>query len=126
MASITMSPAVRPASPVRVAQPQMVRRTVLTARGRRVLSALVLSVVMVAGYLFSSLFGAVAHAGTEAVTGVTVQQVVVQPGQTLWSLAKQVDPAGDVRVTIDRIAELNSIASDSVLIAGSTLLLPLD
>jgi Tfp pilus assembly protein FimV len=47
--------------------------------------------------------------------------VLVQPGDTLWSIARGLQPTGDVRPLIDRIAELNGGHS---LIAGQTLMLP--
>lgn len=47
--------------------------------------------------------------------------VIVQPGDTLWSIARGLQPTGDVRPLVDRIAELNSGHS---LIAGQTLMLP--
>ncbi len=39
---------------------------------------------------------------------------VVQPGDTLWSIATEVDPTGDVRATVDALAELNGGSSISV------------
>jgi hypothetical protein len=47
--------------------------------------------------------------------------ILVQPGDTLWSIARGLQPAGDVRPLIDRIAELNGGHS---LTAGQTLMLP--
>jgi Tfp pilus assembly protein FimV len=47
--------------------------------------------------------------------------ILVQPGDTLWSIARGLQPTGDVRPLIDRIAELNGGHS---LIAGQTLMLP--
>jgi len=36
---------------------------------------------------------------------------VVQPGDTLWSIAHELDPAGDPRETVDRLVELNGSAA---------------
>ena len=47
--------------------------------------------------------------------------VVVQPGDPLWSIARILQPSGDVRPLVDRIAELNDGHS---LVAGQTLTLP--
>lgn len=33
--------------------------------------------------------------------------VVVQPGDTLWSIAGELDPDGDLRATVDRLADRN-------------------
>jgi LysM repeat protein len=32
---------------------------------------------------------------------------VVQPGDTLWSIARSVDPTGDPREVVDRLVDLN-------------------
>jgi nucleoid-associated protein YgaU len=52
-----------------------------------------------------------------------VQSVVVQPGDTLWSIAADVAGNGDVREVVDRIQELNGI-HDTVLIPGQVVELP--
>jgi Tfp pilus assembly protein FimV len=39
---------------------------------------------------------------------------VVQPGDTVWSIAEQLAPAGDVRGMVDRIVELNGGAALAV------------
>jgi nucleoid-associated protein YgaU len=36
---------------------------------------------------------------------------VVQPGDTLWSIARSLDPKGDVRRTVDQLVELNGGAA---------------
>jgi hypothetical protein len=43
---------------------------------------------------------------------------VVQPGDTLWSIAHQLAPTGDIRAEVDRLEELNGTA---VLQAGQRL-----
>jgi LysM repeat protein len=52
-----------------------------------------------------------------------VQSVVVQPGDTLWSVATSLDGDGDVRAVVDEIQQLNGLDSE-VLLPGQTLLLP--
>ena len=52
-----------------------------------------------------------------------VQSVVVQPGDTLWSIAGEVSGDGDVREVVDRIQELNGLPG-TVLIPGQVLELP--
>lgn len=49
------------------------------------------------------------------------QVVIVKPGDTLWSIARKMQPTGDVRPLVDRIATLNN---GHGLIAGQALLLP--
>jgi hypothetical protein len=46
---------------------------------------------------------------------------VVQPGDTLWSIAGTVAPDADVRLTVDRLVELNGGAA---LTVGQRLVLP--
>ena len=40
--------------------------------------------------------------------------VVVQPGQTLWSIALRAEPAADPRVVVSQIIEFNALSSDVV------------
>jgi hypothetical protein len=62
--------------------------------------------------------------GASAASGVTQStgDYLVQPGDTLWSVAAGLTPAGsDVRATVDRLAELNG---GPVLTVGQRLALP--
>jgi len=36
---------------------------------------------------------------------------VVQPGDTLWSIARELAPAGDIRAEVDRLQDLNGTAA---------------
>ena len=54
-------------------------------------------------------------------TLATGQIVIVKPGDTLWSIARQFQPTGDLRPLVDRIAKINNGHS---IIAGQALLLP--
>ena len=40
---------------------------------------------------------------------VPAQMVTVQPGDTLWKLATEANPNGDIRQTVDDIMRLNSL-----------------
>jgi LysM repeat protein len=44
-------------------------------------------------------------AATPAMAPVTTRLVVVQPGDTLWSIARSLQPAGDVRQLVDELAQ---------------------
>ncbi len=46
----------------------------------------------------------------------------MQPGDTLWEIARAADPAADPRDTIDAIAELNGLAGP--IVPGQQLLIP--
>lgn len=93
----------------------------LTRRGRLLLSALAL-VLLVAGAVLAS-GGGLATAGTEPSTPATVERVTVRPGETLWAIAEREAPGVDPRETIARILDLNALESSAVQ-AGSVLVLP--
>lgn len=59
-----------------------------------------------------------ASGGTTAVSYVTVQT-----GDTLWSLARQADPAADPRLVVGQIRRLNGLEGD-VVAAGAVLQVP--
>jgi hypothetical protein len=51
-------------------------------------------------------------------SGDLAEVVVVQPGDTLWSIAADIDTDGDIRDTVDRLAALNG---GSAVSAGQRL-----
>ena len=60
-----------------------------------------------------------AHGSTS--TGYST--VVVQPGDTLWSIASEHYPGDDVRVRVDDIEQANGLAGPTIQV-GQTLRLP--
>jgi LysM repeat protein len=52
-----------------------------------------------------------------------VSQIVVQPGQTLWSIAAAADPSADTRLVVQQIVTMNRLTSESVA-AGQHLRVP--
>src|SRR5262249_38996762 len=69
----------------------------LTRRGRGVVLGLVLVLMFAAGLAFGT------HAdGADSRSSVPPVQrtVVVQPGQTLWGIARSIDPGSDTRSTV--------------------------
>ena len=64
-------------------------------------------------------FAVVAHGGSPRADTT----VVVQPGDTLWSIAAQHYPSDDVRVRVDDIERANSL-QDPIIEVGQTLHLP--
>jgi nucleoid-associated protein YgaU len=129
MVAITIAPTRFPSRPVLVVLPPVTRSGARIYRRRRlaVLGA-ALSLVLVAVLLISM-------AGHGEATGVQIapteapivhdpaafgaggQSVparavyLVQPGDTIWSIARQLDPSGDPRATVDRIVALNGGAA---------------
>lgn len=83
------------------------------ARASRVL--IVLAVVFAAGFGFAQ----VANGGSPRAETV----VVVQPGDTIWSIAARHYPSDDVRARVDDIERANGLSSP-VIEAGQTLRLP--
>jgi LysM repeat protein len=49
--------------------------------------------------------------------------VVVQPGDTLWTIAAARYPADDTRMRVDEIEQLNNLSSPLISV-GETLRLP--
>jgi LysM repeat protein len=55
--------------------------------------------------------------------GAASETVVVQPGDTLWTIAATRYPGDDTRARVDEIERLNNLSSP-VIEAGETLRLP--
>jgi Tfp pilus assembly protein FimV len=58
-------------------------------------------------------------AGAPAVAASEV--VVVEPGDTLWSIARRLEPSGDVRPVVDRLVAANG---STVIVPGQELVVP--
>jgi len=93
----------------------------LTRRGRIVILLALFAAAAVLALAVTGLIGGAA-AGT-APANTQTRTVVVQPGQTLWSIAMNVAPGADQRNTIARIVELNALPSTDVA-AGTRLAVP--
>ena len=91
----------------------------LTRRARRLVVVLALAVAAGIG----SLLGPVLDGDGDELRLAGVRSVVVEPGDTLWSIASAVGGDGDVRVLIDEIQHLNGLGSADLL-PGQTLQLP--
>ena len=90
----------------------------LTRRGRVFLLLLLVALAFVA---FST-----ARTATQAGTGPAspaTHFVTVDPGETLWQIARAVAPADDPRDTVDRIRDLNDL-NTTVVQAGQRLVVP--
>ncbi|MEY3531862.1 MAG: hypothetical protein RLY68_864 [Actinomycetota bacterium] len=95
----------------------------LTRRGRFLVSILSF-VAMLAISLFSivGLATASAKASNETASATTTQ-IVVAPGETLWTIAMRVNPEIDPRAVIEQIKDLNVLEGIDVY-AGQVLLVP--
>jgi hypothetical protein len=99
----------------------------LTRRGRWVLMVFITLLVMAAmtPFLLSAAAGAAAdnHGVPPAAVYRSMTRVVVQPGETLWSIALQAAPTADPRAVIPQIMEINALSSE-VVVPGERLWVP--
>ena len=70
-----------------------------------------------------SLFGVGLALGAHGSTLAGHTTVVVEPGDTLWSIAAEHYPADDVRVRVDDIEQANGLDGPTIGV-GQTLRLP--
>jgi nucleoid-associated protein YgaU len=96
------------------------RRGVRLTRRARLLAAVL---TLALGVAIGSWLGPLLAGGDGDLRLAGVQSVVVQPGDTLWSIAAGVAGTADVREVVDRIQELNGLRG-TVLIPGQVLELP--
>jgi nucleoid-associated protein YgaU len=109
----------------RTARPGAVR---LTRRGRLVVTGLVmLAAIVTATLLWVSVAGSVQAASRGGVAPRSPYQgmtrVVVQPGQTLWSIAVAAEPSANAWTVIQQIVEVNALNGPQ-LYAGEQLWVP--
>ena len=95
----------------------------LTRRGRVVVAAVAALLVTAIFLLAAAAAQATSHATSPRAARQNVVQVVVRPGQSLWSVAENTDPDQDTRAVIHQIIELNALNSD-VVVAGQQLWVP--
>ncbi|HEV7719777.1 MAG TPA: hypothetical protein VGO60_00750 [Iamia sp.] len=97
-----------------------------TYRRRRIVAALVvLTLLVVAVQLAQALAGAAGGWSTPTPTPIEGPTVAVEaaPGDTLWSLAREVHPEGDVRPVVDAMVADRGSATVEV---GEQVRVPLD
>jgi nucleoid-associated protein YgaU len=93
-------------------------RVRLTRRARRLAAVLMVA----SGVALGSWLGPLLHGGDD-LRLAGVNSVVVQPGETLWSIAGSLGGDDDVRAVVDEIQELNGLEG-SALVPGQVLVLP--
>ena len=87
----------------------------ITRRGRLVLVALVVALAFAVISLGQAALSPQAQAGSETSSDAS-RTWVVQPNETLWSIAEQVDPDADPRETVARIVSMNDLPDSAVLV----------
>jgi LysM domain len=95
----------------------------LTRRGRVVAAAFAALLVTVISLLAAGVAQATNHALPPGAARQNLVQVVVRPGQSLWSVAESADPDQDTRAVIQQIVDLNALNGD-VVFAGQQLWVP--
>jgi hypothetical protein len=95
----------------------------LTRRGRLVLAAVALLTAMVVVLLLAP--GAAGVSGHQPARAAyqNMKQIVVRPGQSLWSIAVTADPSADPRIVVQQIIEANALGGASIR-AGQLLWVP--
>lgn len=92
----------------------------LTRRGKLVVLALAVAVIGI----LAIMFGPSSTASGESGTAPETTQVRVMPGHTLWQIAADANPNGDIRATVDDIIRLNALPNASALQMGSEIAVP--
>lgn len=95
----------------------------LTRRGRIVIAVAAALLVAIISLIAAGVAQATSHGPAPRAARQHLLQVVVRPGQTLWSVAESADPDQDTRVVVQQIIDLNSLTSATVP-AGQQLWVP--
>jgi len=119
-------------TPVVVTERVLARRDVsrtptrLTRRGRAVVAALIVTGVTIVALLATVLASGGAQATNHGQARAGYQgmhQIVVRPGQTLWSIASAAEPTADTRIVVQQIMTVNRLTGTTIS-AGQLLWVP--
>ena len=92
----------------------------LTRRGRVVIAIAAALLLTMVSLLLAGVAQATNDGPSPRAARENLVQVIVRPGQSLWSVAESADPDQDTRAVIQQIIDLNSLNGDTVL-AGQQL-----
>ena len=95
----------------------------LTRRGRVVVALAAALLVTMVSLLLAGVAQATNDGPSPRAARENLVQVIVRPGQSLWSVAESADPGQDTRAVIQQIIDLNSLNGDTVF-AGQQLWVP--
>jgi hypothetical protein len=95
----------------------------LTRRGRVVVALAAALLVTMVSLLLAGVAQATNDGPSPRAARDNLVQVIVRPGQSLWSVAESADPGQDTRAVIQQIIDLNSLNGDTVF-AGQQLWVP--
>jgi nucleoid-associated protein YgaU len=134
MATITLpAPAIRRPRGAQVRRPAVAAEGVparrdavrLTRRGRRLARTTVVLLALLTALVVSLVGRGGIGQATDAPARPATTTVVVQPGETLWQVARSVSTDADPRETLARIQELNNLEGAGALIhPGQQLVVP--
>ncbi|MGZ0152684.1 LysM peptidoglycan-binding domain-containing protein [Kribbella sp. WER1] len=93
----------------------------LTRRGRMLLTTVSVLVFGAAVLVLGLRVAGVLEPGPHFTHTVPVQ---VAPGQTLWSIAESTNPGQDPTIVVEKIANLNKLATPADITPGQTLQIP--
>jgi hypothetical protein len=95
----------------------------LTRRGRVVVALAAALLVTLVSLLLAGVARATNDGPSPRAARENLVQVIVRPGQSLWSVAESAEPDQDTRAVIQQIIDLNSLNGDAVF-AGQQLWVP--
>jgi LysM domain len=107
-----------PRQPVEARRIRTRPRTRLTRRGRIVVSALVIAAMLLVAVLawigVATRAEAAGSGPPPSAVYRNLTKVVVEPGESLWTIAAQAEPAADPRSVIQQIIDLNALGGTSI------------
>jgi hypothetical protein len=95
----------------------------LTRRGRVVVALAAALLATLVSLLLAGVAQATNDGPSPRAARENLVQVIVRPGQSLWSVAESADPDQDTRAVIQQIIDLNSLNGETVF-AGQQLWVP--
>ncbi|NLD76616.1 MAG: LysM peptidoglycan-binding domain-containing protein [Acidimicrobiales bacterium] len=84
-------------------------------------AALLVAVLLALGIGAGAFSGLVPTPGSEPIAAADARVVVVEPGDSVWSIARSIQPEGDLRPLVHRIVQANGAAP---LQPGQQLVVP--
>jgi hypothetical protein len=98
----------------------------LTRRGRAVVATLIVAIIAAIALVVGLTAAGGARAANQGQPSAGYQgmhEIVVRPGQTLWSIASAAEPGADPRDVVQEIMTANAM-SDTTISAGQLLWVP--
>lgn len=97
----------------------------LNRRGRMVIGSISVFLIAVLFFLLGTIFSSVVQASEGSQQPLKQTTVLVAAGDSLWSIAQDVDPNADPREVIHLLVEMNDLPGEVGLQVGQSLLVPI-